>query len=197
MKYTDKCSICRRVGEKLFLKGEKCNLPSCPFLKRSYSPGESGPRKRGKKSSDYLIQLIEKQKARAIYGVSERQMTNYFVSARRDRGRTGAKLFELLEKRLDNIVFRAKIASSRKQARQLVTHGGIKINGKTVDIPSYQTGIDDKISASKPSDKKISQKDLPSWLKLTAESGVEVIGQPEKDSFSQFNEQLIIEYYSR
>jgi len=197
MKYTDKCSICRRAGEKLFLKGEKCNLPSCPFLKRSYSPGESGPRKRGKKGSDYLIQLIEKQKARAIYGVSERQMANYFAIARRHVGQTGSKLFELLEKRLDNIVFRGKLADSRRQARQMITHGAVMLNGKSVNIPSHQTKVGDKVNLAKGLDKKINQKELPGWLKLTNEDKIEVTGSPEKEAFSQFNEQFIVEYYSR
>ncbi len=197
MKYTDKCSICRRAGEKLFLKGEKCNLPTCPFLKRSYSPGEGGPRARGRKSSDYLLQLIEKQKARAIYGVSERQMVNYFESARRHKGKTGSMLFELLEKRLDNVAFRAKFTDSRKQARQLITHGGVKLNNKSVNIPSHQTKAGDKISLTKGLNKKISQKELPGWLKLSSEGTIEVTGSPEKEGFSQFNEQFIVEYYSR
>lgn len=196
MKKTDNCRICRRVGEKLFLKGEKCNSPACPFLKRSYAPGDAGPRSKNRKGSDYLLQLIEKQKARAIYGLNERQMASYFESARKTVGQTGPKLIELLERRLDNAAYRVGFAPSRDEARQMVGHGKILINGKKVNSGSYMVKISDKIASKSPMT-KLSSKNSMRWVKVLGPAEAQVIDVPNKDDVSQINEQLIIEYYSR
>ena len=128
------CKLCRREKMKLFLKGSKCEGPKCPIEIRPYPPGEHG---RGRpKETEYLLQLREKQKARRIYGVLERQFHNYYVEANRQQGKTGDNLLTLLERRLDNVVYRAGFAKSRDMARQLVRHGHIRVNGKKVDIPS-------------------------------------------------------------
>lgn len=196
MKKTDNCRICRRVGEKLFLKGEKCNSPACPFLKRSYAPGDAGPRSKNRKGSDYLLQLVEKQKARAIYGLNERQMASYFESARKTVGQTGPKLIELLERRLDNAAYRVGFAPSRDEARQMVGHGKILINGKKVNSGSYMVKISDKIALKSPKT-KLSSKNGIRWIKVLGPAEAQVTDVPNKDDVSQINEQLIIEYYSR
>lgn len=196
MEIRDKCRICRRAGEKLFLKGDKCNSPTCPVLKRNYAPGAGGAKKRVRRGSDYSIQLKEKQKARAIYGVSESQMSNYFAIARKNKSETGNKLVELLEKRLDNVVFRSGWASSRRQARQLVAHGHVHVANKNVKVPSYQVKIGEMIESDVNPENKV---ELPSWLKSVKASGsVEVVRTVTKDDVQDsYNEQLIIEYYSR
>jgi small subunit ribosomal protein S4 len=130
------CKLCRRERTKLFLKGDRCTTDRCSVERRTYPPGEHGRRR--VKETDYLIQLREKQKARRVYGVMEKQFRDYYAKAVREKGRTGENLLRILESRLDNIVYRCGFAVSRKQARQLVRHGHIQINGKKVDIPSYQ-----------------------------------------------------------
>ena len=184
------------MGEKLFLKGEKCNSPKCPFLKRSYAPGDAGAKSKPRRGSDFSIQLKEKQKARAIYGVSERQMSNYYDQARKTKGQTGAKLIEQLERRLDNVVFRCGFADSRDQARQMISHGDILIGSKKVKTASYQTKIGDQISNAAKSPKKPAKIES-GWLKTSASQTAEITGYAQKDELSQINEQLIIEYYSR
>lgn len=196
MEKKDQCKMCRRVGEKLFLKGEKCNLPSCPFARRSYGPGQHGGKTiKFSKSSDYAVQLSEKQKAKAIYGVSESQLSSYYKQARKVKGATGQALMDMLESRLDNIVYRAAWAQSRKEARQMVSHRNIIVNGKTVRSASMQMRKGDKVEL-KPTLKKI-KRDIPDWLKVS-KNKLEVIAKPYYDrEQSVINEQLIIEYYSR
>ena len=140
-RYTDaKCKLCRREGMKLFLKGERCFSSSCAIERRPYGPGEHG-RRRGRKPSDYKLQLREKQKVRAIYGVLERQFRLYFAEANRRKGATGENLFNLLEKRLDNVIYRLGFAPSRASARQLIRHKHVLIDGDVCDIPSRQVRV--------------------------------------------------------
>ncbi len=135
-----KCKLCRREGMKLFLKGERCYSSSCAIERRPYGPGQHG-RRRGRKPSDYKLQLREKQKVRAIYGVLERQFRLYFADANRRKGATGENLFNLLEKRLDNIIYRLGFAPSRASARQLIRHKHIQVEGIVCDVPSRQVRI--------------------------------------------------------
>jgi small subunit ribosomal protein S4 len=210
-RYTDAvCKLCRREGEKLFLKGEKCLTAKCPLERRNYPPGEHGKKgMRRRKVSDYGKQLREKQKARRIYGVLERQFRRYFKEAQRKKGMTGAMLLILLERRLDNVVYRLGLADSRAQARQLVRHGHITVNGRKVDIPSYLVSEGDEIGV-KPSSKKLAYfKDLaeriadkpapPEWLSIDRETMTgRVLAQPLREQIDvPINEQLIVEFYSR
>ena len=196
MKKSDNCRMCRAAGEKLFLKGEKCNLPTCPFLKRSYAPGQAGPKARPRRGSDYSIQLKEKQKARAIYGVSERQMANYFKLSRKTKSETGSKLIQMLETRMDNVVFRSGWASSRDEARQMVAHGKVSLNSRKSKTPSCQVRINDELKIEKKGERKT---ELPKWLKASSSGdSVSIVGLPVRDDIQEaYNEQLIIEYYSR
>src|SRR5205085_11712934 len=132
------CKLCRREKMKLFLKGSKCDSMKCPIEKRPYPPGDHGRTQMRRKDSEYLVQLREKQKARRIYGVLEKQFRNLYEEANRQKGVTGENLLRMLEQRLDNVAFRAGWGASRSQARQLVRHGGVNVNGKRVTIPSYQ-----------------------------------------------------------
>lgn len=198
MKKSDNCRACRKAGEKLFLKGQKCSLPSCPVTKRSYGPGQAGAKKQVRRGSDFSVQLAEKQKARAIYGVSEKQMLSYFNLARKQRSATGEQLISLLERRLDNVVFRSGWAPSRDTARQLVGHGKVKVNGRNVKSPSYLVDVKNEIMFSMPSEGK-KKSEMPKWLESSkSASAVSVKSLPSKEEASlAFNEQLIIEYYSR
>lgn len=195
MQKNDKCRVCRHVGEKLFLKGDKCNLPSCPFEKRPYQPGHTGPRTRPRKLSDYSKQLLEKQKARAIYGVSEKQMANYFAEARKTRHATGLELMKLLESRADNVVYRLGWAESRADARQIVAHGKIKINKRKVKSPSINMKSGDTLTLDR-ANKEI-KREVPAWLKVKALEG-QVVGEPiVEEALTSIDQQLIIEYYSK
>lgn len=150
-RYTEaKCKLCRREGMKLFLKGERCYTDRCAIERRPYGPGQHG-RRRGRKPSDYKLQLREKQKVRSIYGLLERQFRNYFTEAERRTGVTGSNLFTLLEKRLDNIVYRMGFAPSRPAARQLVRHKHVTVNGEACDIPSYSVRVGQVISVREKS----------------------------------------------
>ena len=150
MRYTGPvCRLCRREGEKLYLKGDKCYTDKCPVQRRAYAPGQHGQAR--KKLSEYGLQLRMKQRLRRIYGVSERQMENYYRDASRKRGITGEILLQALEMRLDNIVFRLGIGASRPQARQLVMHGHISVNGHKVDIPSYEVKAGDVVTVRESS----------------------------------------------
>ncbi len=197
MEKLDKCRICRRAGEKLFLKGDKCNLPSCPVTKRPYAPGQAGAKGSRRKASDYAKQLLEKQKARAIYGLSEKQMANYFAEARKDRHSTGTQLINLLESRLDNVVYRAGWAASRSEARQLVTHGKITINDNKAKSPSLQTKIGDKVSivgAIKEGKREVAE----NYKSAKDGKGIEIVSAPDAEKIATaVNIQLIIEFYSR
>ena len=150
-RYTEaKCKLCRREGMKLFLKGERCYTDRCAIERRPYGPGQHG-RRRGRKPSDYKLQLREKQKVRSIYGLLERQFRNYFTEAERRTGVTGSNLFTLLEKRLDNIVYRMGFAPSRPAARQLVRHKHVTVNGEACDIPSYSVRVGQVVSVREKS----------------------------------------------
>ena len=198
------CKQCRRESEKLFLKGERCLSDKCAVERRSYPPGEHG---RGRiKQSEYLLQLREKQKARRYYQVLEKQFHQYYVEASRRQGITGENLLRLLETRLDNVVYRLGFGASRRQARQLVRHAHFLVNGRKVDIPSYQVRPDDVISV-KPSSKAVetvrAATDLTSagapWLLADHDNLTgKILRLPERDDIdTPVQEQLIIELYSK
>ncbi len=205
------CKLCRREGEKLFLKGERCYSPKCSFDRRPYPPGLHGKQAqfRRRKESDYALQLRAKQKARRIYGVMERQFRRYFREAERRRGLTGTNLLIMLESRLDNVVFRLGFASSRPQARQMVRHGHIEVNGRKVDIPSYLVEPGDVIAVRENSRRKPGFKRMaeemehraapPNWLSRDDRSlSGRVLALPTREDIDvAIDEQLIVEYYSR
>lgn len=188
------CKICRRSGSKLFLKGERCLTAKCGFTRRSYAPGIHG-QKRTSRLSDYGKQLREKQKARFTYGVSEEQFANYYKKANKSNKPTANVIMELLERRLDNVVYRLGLAPSRRAARQLVNHG-ITVNGKKVDIPSYSVRKNDLIIANA---KQTKDKELPMWLSYNSKTKTgKVESMPEKDMMdNNIESQLIVEYYSK
>ena len=206
------CKLCRREGEKLFLKGERCFSPKCPFEKdRGYPPGEHGRLarfRRGRRASDYLRQLREKQKARRIYGVLERQFRRYFREAERRSGLTGENLLILLESRLDNVVYRLGFADSRAQARQLVQHGHFAVNGRRTNVPSYIVRSQDVVMVKAASRKctyfreRAEQLDDAAgldWLSLDPDTmTARVLRSPAREDIdTPLDEQLIVEYYSR
>jgi small subunit ribosomal protein S4 len=207
MRYTGPvCRLCRREGEKLYLKGDKCYTDKCPVQRRAYAPGQHGQAR--KKLSEYGLQLRMKQRLRRIYGVSERQMENYYRDASRKRGITGEILLQALEMRLDNIVFRLGIGASRPQARQLVMHGHISVNGHKVDIPSYQVKVDDMIAVRESSRnldlvkinvEAASERALPEWLEFDVEKlEGQVKAIPAREQIEiPVEEHLVVEYYSR
>jgi len=198
-----RCKLCRREGEKLFLKGEKCATEKCPFSRRSYAPGQHGkvPVRGG---SEYRIRLREKQKARRIYGLSEGQFEKYFEQASSSRGATGEMLLELLERRLDNVVFRL-FSSSRQAARQMVLHGGIEVNGRKVNIPSFKVKVNDVIKVrpsyaalAKLTAEKTPDRTPPTWLVLSGENEGKIVALPKREEIDTTVElHLIVEYYSR
>ncbi|RPJ49271.1 MAG: 30S ribosomal protein S4 [Candidatus Latescibacterota bacterium] len=207
-RYTDaKCKLCRREGVKLFLKGDRCFSPKCSFDRRGYAPGEHGQRPR-RKQSDFALQLREKQKARRIYGILERQFRKYFAQAERQTGVTGENLLRLLERRLDNVVFRLGYATSRTAARQLVRHGHFTVNGRKVTIPSYSLArgqvvqVADKsrsIGVFKDAKERRREEQLCEWLTrdLDKLSG-HIVDMPGRDAIPvNVNEQLIVELYSK
>lgn len=206
-RYTEAvCRLCRREGEKLFLKGDRCFSPKCAMERR---PNPPGPARRFKaKESDYGNQLREKQKVRRIYGIFEKQFRRYFQNALKMKGLTGENLLVILESRLDNVIFRLGLADSRSQARQLVRHGHFVVNGRKTNIPSYLVKTGDEIvlreaSRSNPYFKERAQAmngtKVPGWLALnaTAMSGSVVAEPTRQDIDFTLNEQLIVEYYSR
>jgi small subunit ribosomal protein S4 len=204
------CKLCRREGEKLFLKGERCFTPKCSFERRGYAPGQHGKSSqfRRRRESDYNRQLRAKQKARRVYGVLERQFHRYYTVALGRRGLTGLNLLQILETRLDNVIYRLGYADSRAQARVLVTHGHFSVNGRRTDIPSMLVSAGDVVEVREGSRKRTFFKDLaafaedknvPVWLSrdLKSLSGT-MIRLPERSEVdSNLNEQLIVEYYSR
>jgi small subunit ribosomal protein S4 len=204
------CRLCRREGEKLFLKGARCTSPKCAFEKRAFAPGQHGKDAQFKRnrSSDYLMQLREKQKARRIYGVLEAQFHRYYEQALRTRGLTGLVLLQQLERRLDNVVYRLGYAASRAQARNLVTHGHFNVNGRRTDVPSIILEPGDVIDVRPGSQRRPYFRDMkaadesvmvPLWLTrdLSALAG-KIIKLPERAEIdAKLNEQLIVEYYSR
>ncbi len=204
-RYTDaNCRLCRREGQKLFLKGERCYSSKCAIEKRNFPPGQHGQGR--KKVSDYGLQLREKQKAKRFYGLQETQFRNLFDKAARKKGITGENLLILLETRMDNVVFRLGFASSRKEARQLVTHGHFTVNGKKVRIPSYTVKAGDVIkvkekSTNSPKFKEIKDMAItvPSWMTVDVEKleGKVVAIPARADIDTPVAEHLIVELYSK
>lgn len=204
------CKLCRREGEKLFLKGSRCLTPKCAIERRSYPPGQHGRESQFRRGrpSDYLLQLREKQKMRRIYGVFERQFSNYFRKAEQKAGLTGTNLLILLESRMDNVIYRLGFADSRAQARQLVLHGHIMLNGRKTNIPSALVSAGDGIVVRPESKKKtyfkalskdIDERRVPGWLNLDAKQMAATISHlPTREDIDvSLNEQLVVEYYSR
>lgn len=202
-----KCKICRREGEKLFLRGSRCYTDKCAFTRRGYPPGTHGKVGRRKLTS-YATQLREKQKVKAMYGILEQQFRNFFAMATRQSGNTGENLFILLERRLDNVVYQLGIASSRTQARQLVRHGHILVNGKKVNIPSYLVKTDQEIKlvesqVKNPEVRKsLEERDLEKivpWLKIDKEHMVgKVLRYPKREDITlPIQESLVVEFYSK
>ena len=202
-----KCKQCRREGEKLFLKGEKCFTDKCGIEKRSYPPGQHGQR-RGGRLSDYGGQLREKQKLRKIYGILEKQFRSYYAEADRLKGVTGENLLQLLESRLDNVVYRMGIGVSRSESRQLVRHNSITVNGNRVNIPSYQVKPGDQVAVAEASKNQLrvkaateaaDERGFPEWVEVDVKklSGT-FKNKPQRDDLPPtINESLIVELYSK
>ncbi len=207
-KYTGPvCRLCRQEGEKLFLKGERCYTDKCAIERRPYGPGEQGQGRR-RKLSEFGLQLREKQKVRRVYGILENQFKRYFEKAEKQQGIAGENFLKLLERRLDNVVYRLGFAVSRNEARQFVRHGHILVNGKRVDISSYLVDEDDIIAIKDGSKdmKRIKEvvelnadKEVPSWLQVNYEKKEgKVLAEPVREEIDiPIKEQLIVEYYSR
>ena len=206
-RYTDAvCRLCRREGLKLFLKGSRCYTKKCSFERRPSPPGQHGVRRR--KVGDFGLQLREKQKVRRVYGVLERQFRNYFLEADSRPGATGENLLRSLELRLDNAVYRLGFATSRAQARQLVVHGHFAVNGVPTNVPSFRVKPGDKIEVReshrsrepfKVAKETLGNHQAPDWLSIDpANLAGSVVGLPRRDQMPlDFNEQLVVEYYSR
>lgn len=201
------CKQCRRAGEKLFLKGERCNTPKCAIIKRNYVPGIHGPKGKSR-PTEYGTQLNEKQKARRQYNLMEKQFKLTFERAKKEGGNTGDNFLKLLEMRFDNVIYRLGWAESRREARQLVNHGHFTINDKSVDIPSYQvrTGEVIKIKSNKKNLKyfrdlkeKVQKKEVPGWINSDVkEMTAKILHAPDAAAMkTNFNLQMIVEYYSR
>jgi small subunit ribosomal protein S4 len=201
------CKLCRREKMKLFLKGAKCDSMKCPIEKRPYPPGDHGRTQMRRKDSEYLIQLREKQKARRIYGVLEKQFRNLYEEANRQKGVTGENLLRMLEQRLDNVAFRAGWGASRSQARQLVRHGHVQVNGRRVTIPSYMVRKGDVVSLGDKAKAfivvrhniEVLDRQVPPWLE-GGEAGnqVTVRDLPMREHIDvPVREQLIVELYSK
>lgn len=201
------CRICRRENMKLFLKGDRCYSDKCAFDRRSYAPGQHGQRRRGK-VSDYGIQLREKQKVKRLYGLSEKQFRLFFSRADRQKGITGTNLLVLLERRLDNVVYRLGFVNSRAQGRQFVRHNHFLVNGKKVNIPSYMIQADDVVEVREKSKKiqsindsldAVVRRGIPQWLELEKDSFRGMIkGFPVREDITMpIQEQLIVELYSK
>jgi len=206
MRYTGpKCRLCRREGEKLFLKGERCFSPKCPLERKgAVVPGQHGPRRRRKRVSDFGLQLREKQKAKRIYGVAESQFKKYVKRAVSKKKGADLRVVQRLESRLDNLVFRGGLASSRSSARQIVSHGFCLVDGRKVDIPSYRVKPDQVVSLT-PKGLKLTEvkkalaakPSVPKWLAKKAAS-VKIKRLPDKEEAGgEFDAKLIIEFYSR
>ncbi len=207
-RYTDSvCRLCRREGMKLYLKGEKCYTEKCPVHKRPKPPGMHGVSRR--KLSEFGVRLREKQKLRRIYGLHETQFKTYFQRAATSKGITGTRLLQLLEMRLDNVIYRLGLASSRKEARQMVAHGHVAVDGKRVSVPSYQIRPGQAVTAADPQDLHPRMKELaqaaaagrrpPSWIEFDpARLAARVLALPAREEIDvPVQEQLIVEYYSR
>jgi small subunit ribosomal protein S4 len=207
-RYTDAvCRLCRREGMKLFLKGAKCFSDKCPIEKRNFPPGQHG-KARKPKIVGYGLQLREKQKTKRIYFTQEGQFRNYFEKAARSRGVTGELLLQQLERRLDNVIYRLGFAQARRQARQLVRHGHVTVNGRKVNIPSYQVSAGEEIAIRESSRKLLvvemakefaSHGNLVNWLEVDRDAyKARVLSLPKREDIQQpVNEQLIVELYSK
>jgi len=205
-KINSACAKCRRAGEKLMLKGEKCFGPKCPLTKRNYPPGMHGPTQKRTKTSGYGKQLREKQKAKRLYGLLERQFANYVTEASSKVGDTSKYLIQYLESRLDNAVYRAGFSKARLSARQLVGHGLMSINGRRVDVPSYRVRVGDVIAVKESAKNKkvfqglaerLAKIDPPAWIGLSANDlSFKVLNPPAIDE-PGFDAKMIIEFYSR
>ena len=204
---TDKCRHCRREGEKLYLKGEKCFTDKCPVERRAYAPGQHG-QKSGARMSDYGKQLREKQKLRRTYGVLERQFRNTYAEASRSKGVTGERLLQLLESRLDNVAYRMGFGASRAEARQVVRHNGVLVNGKRMNIPSYNLRPGDTVEVASKSKEQLrikaaseaaASRGLPEWLEVDAKGlkGTFKSMPARADLPQTINESLVIELYSK
>ncbi|HQE91767.1 MAG TPA: 30S ribosomal protein S4 [Anaerolineae bacterium] len=204
------CKLCRREGMKLYLKGDKCYAQKCPFEQRAYPPGQHGKETafRRRKLSDYAMQLREKQKARQIYGILERQFRRYYREAQRRPGLTGENLLAMLESRLDNVVYRLGLADSRAHARQLVEHGHFMVNGRVTDIPAFLVHPTDLVSVRPESRRAkyfkerkelLGKREVPAWLSLDAETlDGRVLALPTRQEIDvPVEEHLIVEFYSR
>jgi small subunit ribosomal protein S4 len=202
-----KCRQCRREGEKLFLKGEKCFTDKCAIENRNYPPGQHGQR-RASRLSDYGVQLREKQKLRRIYGILEKQFRGYYTEADRRKGITGENLLQLLESRLDNVAYKMGIGASRTEARQIVKHNSILVNGKRVNIPSYQVMPGDEITVAEASKTQLrikaaleaaAERGFPEWLEVDVKALKGVFkNTPLRDDLpATINESLIVELYSK
>jgi len=202
------CRLCRRETTKLYLKGERCYTDKCAFERRAFAPGQHGQTQSRKKTSEYGTQLREKQKARRIYGILENQFAAYFEKAERQKGVTGENLLVILERRLDNVVFRLGFASSRNEARQLTRHSHFLVNGKRVNIPSFQVKVGDVITVTEKSKESprlkeaiedLAQKSVPAWLELDAAAATGRIARyPHREEIDiPVQEQMIVELYSR
>ncbi len=202
-----KCRQCRREGEKLFLKGEKCFTDNCAIEKRNFPPGQHGQR-RNQRLSDYGVQLREKQKLRRIYGVLEGQFRSYYAEADRRKGITGENLLQLLECRLDNVAYRMGFGSSRTEARQIVRHNSILVNGKRVNVPSYQVRPGDEVQVAEASKSQLrikgaleaaAQRGFPEWISVDVKALKGVFkAKPQRDELpATINESLVVELYSK
>lgn len=202
-----KCKLCRREGEKLMLKGERCHTAKCAVTRRNYPPGLHGPKGRARQSG-YNMQLREKQKAKRIYNLMEKQFSLSFLRAVKHKGEAGENLMKILETRLDNVIYRLGFASSRAEARVLINHGHFRINSVKVNIPSFNVKTGDIISIrqsvrkSKPFNnlqEKLKKMEIPGWLNLDLKNlNVKVLHQPAKENFeAKINSQVIVEFYSK
>ena len=203
------CRLCRREGQKLFLKGTRCSTEKCAVSRRSFAPGQHGQNQMRKKESNYGTQLREKQKVKRMYGLLEAQFRHYFRIAARSRGVTGIMLLQLLERRLDNVIFRMNLATSRSEAREIVQHGFAYVNGKRVDIPSYTVKVGNVVSlkpkkeamtkALKERRESLADRLIPKWLEADKEEfKAKVIDVPKKEDIGfPIQEQLIVELYSK
>jgi len=202
------CKLCRREGMKLYLKGSKCESPKCPVEKRPFPPGQHGRTRRPGRDKEYEVRLREKQKARRVYGVLERQFRQYYDKAARQKGSTGDNLLRLLERRLDNVVFRAGFAQSRDDARQLVLHRHVLLNGRITKTPSVQVRVGDVVSVKEKSKGRVrvleareraQSRTIPSWISTNLETfEVQVLNFPERTEIDvPVKESFIVEFYSR
>ncbi|HBW21461.1 MAG: 30S ribosomal protein S4 [Streptosporangiaceae bacterium] len=200
------CKRCRREKTKLFLKGAKCDSPKCPIEIRPYPPGEHGRNR--PKDSEFLLQVREKQKAKRIYGILEKQFHSYYEEATRTRGKTGEAMLQILETRLDNVMYRAGFGKSRDMARQLVRHGHVLVNGRKVDIPSYRVGENDIVEVAEKSREltpfivaraEAGERTVPAWLEVIPDKmRILVHALPVRAQIDTLvQEQLIVEYYSK